>query len=313
MDFIQDLGHLALGSRLKRLSDQMMSSVQEIYRQAGVDFEPRWFPLYRLLADHGPQTVGEAADALGLTHAAISQTARMMTKEKVITSKKDPRDERRRVLSLTESGRAALPRLRPLWSDLERAVREMVSFGGVDILAAIDGIEQAMQREPFPDRCLRIRRSRELDAVDVVDFEPKYADDFARLNIEWLEKYFEVEPVDEEIFAHSADIVKDGGAILFAKIGDEVVGTCALFKVGDTFELAKMAVTEAHQGRHIGKTLLFAALDRAKALGAETVFLVTNSSLVPATSLYRSVGFRVTRSGPHEKYARGDLTMEITL
>ncbi len=313
MDFIQDLGQLALGSRLKRLSDQMMTAGQEIYREAGVDFEPRWFPLFRLLADHGPQTVGEAAEALGLTHAAISQTARMMTKEKLITSKKDPRDERRRVLSLTDAGRDTLPRLRPLWSDIERAIREIVEFGGVDILAAIDGIEQAMARETFQERCARIRRARELDKVDIVDFAPEYADDFARLNIEWLEKYFEVEPVDEEIFANCASIVEDGGAILFAKIGGTIVGTCALFKVGDTFELAKMAVTEDYRGRHIGKTLLFAALERARELGAESVFLVTNSSLVPATSLYRSVGFRVTRSGPHEKYARGDLTMEIAL
>ena len=313
MDFIQNLGHLALGSRLKRLSDRIMAAGQEVYRDANVDFEPRWFPLFRLLAEEGPLSVGEAAEALGLTHAAISQTARMMKKRGFLSSMKDPEDERRRVLSLTDRGRDELPKLRPLWDDIEKAVREVVEFSGVDVLAAVDGIEQAMDRESFPDRCLRLRRQRELCGVDIVDYDPKYKEDFRRLNVEWLTKYFAVEPVDEEIFANTEKIISDGGAILFAKIGDEVVGTCALFKVGDTFELAKMGVTEKYRGRHIGKTLLLAALERARGLGASSVFLVTNSSLVPATSLYRSVGFRVTHSGPHPKYARGDLTMEIAV
>ena len=80
-----------------------------------------------------------------------------------------------------------------------------------------------------------------------------------------------------------------------------------------TFELAKMAVAERWQGRHIGKKLVLAALERARGLGARSVVLETNSSLVPAISLYRSVGFRVTGSSPHSKYARSDLAMEIDL
>ena len=31
--------------------------------------------------------------------------------------------------------------------------------------------------------------------VRVVDFESRWRDDFARLNIEWLERWFTVEPV----------------------------------------------------------------------------------------------------------------------
>ena len=31
----------------------------------------------------------------------------------------------------------------------------------------------------------------------IVDWEPRYGDAFGRLNREWLDKYFRVEPVDE--------------------------------------------------------------------------------------------------------------------
>ena len=34
--------------------------------------------------------------------------------------------------------------------------------------------------------------------MEIISFEPKYAKDFKDLNIEWLEKYFWVEPHDEE-------------------------------------------------------------------------------------------------------------------
>ena len=312
-DFLQNLGYLALGSRLRRLSDRIMSDGTEIYREAGVDFEPRGFPLFRLLAERGPMAVGEAAAELGLTHAAISQTARLLEKKRLLTSKRDPKDSRRRVLSLTDEGRRRCEALEPLWDDIEASAQDIVRFAGVDVLAAIDGIEQALAEESLVDRTMRRTRRRSLEKVDIVDFDPTHREDFRRLNVEWLERWFTVEPIDEEIFANCEDIVDEGGAILFAKIGEEVVGTCALFKVDDAFELAKMAVTEAHRGKHIGKKLLDAALARARALGAGSVFLVTNSKLSTATSLYRGAGFRVKSSGAHPKYERGDLTMELTL
>ena len=61
MDFINDLGLLILGSRLRRLSDRIMASGQDVYRNLDIDFEPRWFPVFRLLADNEPMTVGVCA------------------------------------------------------------------------------------------------------------------------------------------------------------------------------------------------------------------------------------------------------------
>ncbi|MFT7688506.1 MAG: hypothetical protein ACI9FB_003870, partial [Candidatus Azotimanducaceae bacterium] len=51
MDLLRDLGALGLGSRLKRLSDQLMQDGIRIYRETGVDFEPKWFPVYYYLSE----------------------------------------------------------------------------------------------------------------------------------------------------------------------------------------------------------------------------------------------------------------------
>lgn len=156
------------------------------------------------------------------------------------------------------------------------------------------------------------QRSGESDSIDIIDFEPRYAGDFKRLNVEWLEKYFAVEPIDEHVLSDpSGSIIEPGGAILLALAGDEIVGTCALIKAGDLrYELSKMAVTERFQGRRIGRQLLVATITRFHELGGQELFLESNSVLTPALTLYESAGFvHAPRPGGASHYARGNVYM----
>ena len=155
-------------------------------------------------------------------------------------------------------------------------------------------------------------RSGDSDTVEIIDFEPRYSGDFKRLNVEWLEKYFAVEPIDEHMLSDPASlIVEPGGAILLARAGHEIVGTCALIKAGDErYELSKMAVTERFQGRRIGRQLLVATIARFHDLGGRELFLESNSVLTPALTLYESAGFvHSPRPGGPTHYARGNVYM----
>ena len=76
-----------------------------------------------------------------------------------------------------------------------------------------------------------------------------------------------------------------------------------------------MAVAESHQGRGLGRVLMQACVDRARALGAPRLYIETNSSLGPALGLYRSFGFVALPGkvrGPDD-YARVDVWMELRL
>ena len=77
----------------------------------------------------------------------------------------------------------------------------------------------------------------------IIAFEPRFAADFKRLNVEWLEMYFNVEPFDEVVLSDpQGQILASGGYIFLAQEGDEIVGTCALVNAGSgRFEIAKMA------------------------------------------------------------------------
>lgn len=154
-------------------------------------------------------------------------------------------------------------------------------------------------------------------AVRIRQFQPGDEASFRILNEEWITRYFRLEPKDEEVLADPQGSILDaGGKILFAVLGDRCVGCCALIRVrDDEFEVAKMAVTPAHQGEGIGRKLLEAAIATARSAAARRLYLETNSKLDPAIRLYESVGFRhlapdrITSS----PYARANVYMEMIL
>ena len=149
--------------------------------------------------------------------------------------------------------------------------------------------------------------------IRVVDYDPRWRADFARLNIEWLERWFVVEPIDREVLSDpETHILAGGGRVLFAV--DETghaLGTVALLHEGDgVYELTKMAVDPAARGRGIGRTLMQGALRTFRSLDGRELFLESSSKLAPALALYESVGFvhhPAPRPGSH--YARADVYM----
>lgn len=140
---------------------------------------------------------------------------------------------------------------------------------------------------------------------------------FRRLNEEWITSFFAFEAKDRESLGNPfGHYVEPGGDVLLARDGDAVIGCVALEPTGDgVFELSKMAVAPAERGRGTGRLLLEAAINRARALGACTLFLGTNRRLASAVELYESAGFQhVPREqvGPLP-YARANVFMELQL
>lgn len=148
----------------------------------------------------------------------------------------------------------------------------------------------------------------------IIDFQERHQSDFARLNYEWISKYFSIEEEDRKTLEDPKEkVYKNGGHILLAEKENEIVGTCALIKEEEkVFELAKMAVSPTVQGEGIGYALGISTIQKAKELGAEKIVLETNSVLTPAISLYKKLGFKKveTKESP---YCRCDYQMELIL
>jgi len=154
-----------------------------------------------------------------------------------------------------------------------------------------------------------------ISKVEITTFEPKYAADFARLNLEWIEKYFVVEEQDREVLGKPGlHIMEPGGQIFLALRDGVAVGTVALIPVGeDAFELAKMAVTPSCKGQNIGKRLMLRAIDYALQEGKKKLIIVSNTSLTAALNLYLRFGFKPIPLSENEEYERVNIKLEKVL
>ncbi len=153
-----------------------------------------------------------------------------------------------------------------------------------------------------------------LPMVQIVDWEPRYQQAWKALNIAWISKDFEVEQIDLDTLDFPEKyFINDGGAVLLAEKDGEIIGTVALQPFGNgVFELAKMTVAESARGLKIGELLGVAALERARALGAKRVFLLSNTKAYQAINLYFKLGFRCEALDSTE-FKRANIQMAINV
>lgn len=151
--------------------------------------------------------------------------------------------------------------------------------------------------------------------IEIIPFDPEYTKNFKALNIAWLQKYFYVEAMDEQILGDpEKHIINPGGHIFFAKINNEIIGAIALIKLSEgVFELSKMAISPEYQGKKIGQALLKFSIEFAKNQGWGTLLLYSNRKLENAVYLYKKFGFKEIEIEKDNPYARGDIKMELLL
>lgn len=150
--------------------------------------------------------------------------------------------------------------------------------------------------------------------IEIIEYQTRYHREFKSLNLEWLDKYNLTESHDLEVLNDpEGTVIARGGCIFLAKEGDEIIGTAGLWKESEKeYELVKMTVAPAYQGKGISKLLLERCLSAAKELGAEKIILYSNSQLKTALGLYEKFGFRhVPVTGA--PFLTADVKMELSL
>lgn len=306
---------MALGSRLRRLSDLLTEEASQIYALYGIDMQPKWFPVFYVLSRGEEKAITAIAQEIGHTHPSVSQIVREMAKKGYVKEKKGKKDGRKNFVTLSPAGEAVREKMQDQFADVGAAVENAMKETQYDLWKAIAEWEFLLEQKSLLRRVQEEKKAREGSTVQIVDYTQEHAVAFKALNVEWISTYFKIEPEDLKALDHPKDyILKKGGHILMAIYEDQPVGTCALIKMkdGSGYELAKMAVSPDVRGKSIGFLLGKAAIERARDNGAKRVYLESNTILKPAINLYHKLGFKKI-TGPPSPYERANIQMELQL
>lgn len=150
-DILAGLGFLALGTRLKRLAEQLQAGVSELLADEKIAVHPGQLPLLVAISRTGGATVAELVRAIGVSQPAISRALRALEREGLVEVGHVAGDARVRRAQLTARSRKLLDRLEiELFTRVAGAASELCD--GLDFLNCLALIEKRNRELPFAQR-----------------------------------------------------------------------------------------------------------------------------------------------------------------
>ena len=159
MNVINESGSLALSTRLQRLSEQLRKDGALVYKEFGIDFEPKWFPVIFTLHHKNILSVVEIANEIGYTHPSTISLLKELERQQIIISKKDKTDERKRLIELAPKGIELIEKMKPVWKIISRVLEE-ITHNENHLLKAINEAEEKIAEQSFLQRVLQLKNQQ---------------------------------------------------------------------------------------------------------------------------------------------------------
>ncbi|TPW31487.1 MarR family transcriptional regulator [Martelella alba] len=144
-DLVKELGYLTLGTRLRRLGERLQAETQRIMDEAGLTIQAAQFPYLAALDRDGPLSVGDLAALLGISQPGVTRTLSQLARQGLVETVISKEDQRRRVVALSDEGRALVAFSRDqVWPKVEAAVRGLCRDLDGSLLDQLAGLEQGL-------------------------------------------------------------------------------------------------------------------------------------------------------------------------
>ena len=282
--------HIAALRTFNRSFTRRIGVLDDSFLQSG-----RPFAEARLLFEIGTDgaSVLELRNRLGLDSGYLSRLLRELERDHLVASAPDPADGRRRLVRLTDAGRAA-------WADLDRRSDELAA-------GLIDPLSERQRRRlddalRSADRLLRAATA----TFDVVDPRDESALDamnayFAELAMRFPDGF---DPGDT-LEADAPAMRPPNGTFVVARSDGAVVACGGVQRHDDiTAEIKRMWVHPEWRGEGLGRRMLAQLETLITELGYTHVVLDTNDTLTEAISMYEQAGYRSIERYNDNPYAR---------
>lgn len=152
-DIIRSLGYLALGSRLKRIGEQLQADTQRLLDRLEVPVQSSQYPLLAALDRLGPLPVGELAQSLGITQPGVTRSVSLLAGLGLVEAIQSAGDQRRRMVSLTKKGQRLVDTgKRDVWPRIESAVADLCKDLSGPLLDQLAALEDGLAAAPLDRR-----------------------------------------------------------------------------------------------------------------------------------------------------------------
>ncbi|WDF56880.1 MarR family winged helix-turn-helix transcriptional regulator [Mucilaginibacter sp. KACC 22063] len=142
MNYYQSAGVLILGSRFRRLSEDFLLAVNNVYQQLNIGFEAGWFPAFYLLDHYKAISIKQLSEAMGSSHPAASQLVTALKKHGLVASVQHPDDARSQQISLTDKGKHLLKKVKPVWQAIQSVVERQTFSLEMAVLPMLSSLEE---------------------------------------------------------------------------------------------------------------------------------------------------------------------------
>jgi DNA-binding MarR family transcriptional regulator len=157
-DVVRALGYLTLGSRMKRIGERLQAQAQVMLEEADVSVSAAHFPVLAALERLGPLSVGELAQAVGVSQPGVTRMLDKLVAEGWVKSRQPAGDRRLRSVVLSRPGRQLVARAkRLLWPRIEAAVADACAGLTGPLLVQLTAVEVALAATPLHVRAARAR------------------------------------------------------------------------------------------------------------------------------------------------------------
>ena len=256
--------------------------------------------LYELAAG-GEQTAADIGRRLDMDKAHLSRIVARLKADGLLESRTDPAHARRDLLSLSPAGRHAFAELEAgTTAQLDRLLSPLGEGDRGQLVGAMQEIKKLLDvKEPSPQPVI-LRKPRPGDLGWVIHRQTQlYHQEY-----DWDWTYEGLVATILGDFVANFDPAREDAWI--AELDGRIVGSIFLMK-SDSAPIGKLRllyVDPSARGHGLGKRLVRACIERARALGYASLTLWTNDILIAARKIYQAEGFQLAAENRHHSFGK---------
>ncbi len=152
-DFFKKTGVMAIGTRLRMLSERVTKDSEKMFDLHGVELKPKWFGVFFTLSHAStPMTITLIAQELGYAHPSVISIVKEMKKNDLIIEKKDTNDGRKTLITLSLKAEEMAGLIDDQYIDVTNAIEEVLDQTTHNLWLAIEEFENHLDKKSIYTR-----------------------------------------------------------------------------------------------------------------------------------------------------------------